>query len=150
MNSPASALGPFAVCTHTFEARDHSRDRLFPCDIWCPDEPGAWPLVLYSHHSRGNRRSATCLNTHLASHGYLVAALDHSEVVAPEIAGHSRASSPTALPTPASCSPTRFRVPPDPIPIAIVGHSVGGWTALALPETDTCIQAVVALAPGGA
>ncbi len=57
MDSPAAApsAGPFAVCTHTFEARDPARDRLFPCDIWCPDEPGAWPLVLYSHHSRGNR-----------------------------------------------------------------------------------------------
>ena len=58
MNSPASAPsahGPFAVRTHTFEGRD----RLFSCDIWCPDEPGAWPLVLYSHHSRGSRRSAT-------------------------------------------------------------------------------------------
>jgi len=39
---------------------------------------------------------------------------------------------------------------PDPDRIAIVGHSFGGWTALALPETDTRIQAVVALAPGGA
>ena len=72
MNSPASAPGPFAVCTHTVEARDPARDRLLSCDIWCPDEPGVWPLVLYSHHSRGNRRSAT----YLTSHGYLVAALD--------------------------------------------------------------------------
>jgi hypothetical protein len=43
MNSPTSAPsapGPFAVRTHTFEARDPARDRLFPCDIWCPDEPG--------------------------------------------------------------------------------------------------------------
>jgi predicted dienelactone hydrolase len=89
MNSPASApsaSGPFAVGTHTFEVRDPARDRLFSCDIWCPDEPGVWPLVLYSHHSRSNRRSATYLTTHLASRGYLVAALDHSEVVAPEVA----------------------------------------------------------------
>jgi predicted dienelactone hydrolase len=91
MKSPASApaaSGAFAVRTHTFEARDPARDRLFSCDIWCPGEPGAWPLVLYSHHSRGNRRAATYLATHLASHGYLVAALDHSEVIAPEIAGN--------------------------------------------------------------
>ena len=50
MNRPASALspkGPFAVRTHTFEARDPARERLFFCDIWCPDEPGVWPLVLY-------------------------------------------------------------------------------------------------------
>ena len=44
MNSPAStpsAPGPFAACTHNFEARD----RLFCCDIWCPDEPGARPQI---------------------------------------------------------------------------------------------------------
>ncbi|HSZ23476.1 MAG TPA: hypothetical protein VK782_10040 [Candidatus Sulfotelmatobacter sp.] len=156
MNSPASAPGPFAVCTHTFEARDHSRDRLFPCDIWCPDEPGAWPLVLYSHHSRGNRRSATYLTTHLASHGYLVAALDHSEVVAPESAGSIQSFIDNRVPDARflldymldGAIPCTAR--PDPDRIAIVGHSAGGWTALALPEIDTRIGAVVALAPGGA
>src|SRR5262249_8870244 len=48
--------------------------------------PGILPLVIFSHHSGGHRRSATFLCTHLASHGYAVAALDHSEVVAPELA----------------------------------------------------------------
>src|SRR5262249_48911074 len=43
--------------------------------------PGILPLVIFSHHSGGHRRSATFLCTHLASHGYAVAALDHSEVV---------------------------------------------------------------------
>lgn len=159
MNSPASAPsapGPFAVRTRTFEARDPARDRLFSCDIWCPDEPGAWPLVLYSHHSRGNRRSATYLTTHLASHGYLVAALDHSEVVAPEIAGNLQGFIANRVPDArflldyvlAGAIPSNAR--PDPDRIAIVGHSVGGWTALALPESDARIQAVVALAPGGA
>jgi len=159
MNSPASArsaAGPFAVRTHTFEARDPARDRLFSCDIWCPDESGAWPLVLYSHHSRGNRRSATYLTTHLASHGYLVAALDHSEVVVPEIAGNVQSFIENRVPDArflldymlAGAIPCTAR--PDPDRIAIVGHSFGGWTALALPETDTRIQAVVALAPGGA
>jgi len=152
MHSPTSAPGPLAVCTYTFEARD----RLFPCDIWCPDEPRAWPLVLYSHHSRGSRRSATYLTTHLASDGYLVVALDHSEVVAPEIAGNVQGFIDSRVPDVrflldymlAGAIPCTAR--PDPDRIAIVGHSIGGWTALALPETDTRIQAVVALAPGGA
>src|SRR5580658_8125627 len=159
MNSPfstPSAPGPFAVCTHTFEARDPARDRLFPCDIWCPDDPGVWPLVLYSHHSRGNRRSATYLTSHLASHGYLVAALDHSEVVAPESAGSIQSFIDNRVPDArflldymlTDAIPCTAR--PDPDRVAIVGHSAGGWTALALPETDTRIRAVVALAPGGA
>jgi predicted dienelactone hydrolase len=47
---------------------------------------GTYPLIIFSHHSGGHRRSATFLCTHLSSHGYVVAALDHSEVVAPELA----------------------------------------------------------------
>ena len=159
MYSPASASpapGTLAVCTYTFDARDAARDRLFPCDIWCPAEPGEWPLVLYSHHSRGNRRSATYLTTHLASHGYLVASLDHSEVVAPESAGDVQGFIANRVPDArflldymlAGAIPCASR--PDPDRIAIAGHSFGGWTALALPETDTRIQAVVALARGGA
>jgi predicted dienelactone hydrolase len=31
-----------------------------------------------------------------------------------------------------------------------VGHSFGGWTALAVPETDPRFRAIVALAPAGA
>jgi predicted dienelactone hydrolase len=42
--------------------------------------------VVFSHYSGGHRWSATFLCTHLASHGYVVAAVDHSEVVAAELA----------------------------------------------------------------
>jgi predicted dienelactone hydrolase len=37
----------------------------------------------------------------------------------------------------------------DPNKIGIVGHSFGGWTALAAPAAEGRIRAVVALAPGG-
>jgi dienelactone hydrolase len=37
----------------------------------------------------------------------------------------------------------------DPDRIGITGHSFGGWTALAVPETEERIHAVVALAPAG-
>ena len=43
------------------------------------------PLIVFSHPSLVHRRSATYLCTHLASHGYVVAALDHSEVVVREL-----------------------------------------------------------------
>src|SRR2546425_1969047 len=49
-------------------------------------QPGTYPLIIFSHHSGGHRRAATFLCTHLSSHGYVVAALDHSEVVAAELA----------------------------------------------------------------
>ena len=37
----------------------------------------------------------------------------------------------------------------EPAPVGIVGHSFGGWTALASPDAVHQIRAVVALAPGG-
>jgi len=48
-------------------------------------QSGTYPAIVFSHHSGGHRRAATFLCTHLSSHGYIVAALDHSEVSAPEL-----------------------------------------------------------------
>src|SRR2546425_1052687 len=48
-------------------------------------QPGTYPLIIFSHSSGGNRQQSTFLCTHLSSHGYLVAALDHSEVIVPEL-----------------------------------------------------------------
>lgn len=131
-------------------------------------EPGTYPLILFSHHSGGHRRAATFLTTHLASHGYIVGALDHSEIIAPELA---RKAGETPGQTAARMQAViagrvpdiRFLLdhllaePPsvpgariDPSRVGIVGHSFGGWTALATPEADQRIRAVVALAPGGA
>src|ERR1044071_5401415 len=48
---------------------------------------GNYPLVVFSHGTAADgRRMATYLTTHVASHGYLVAARDHSETVASELA----------------------------------------------------------------
>jgi dienelactone hydrolase len=163
---PFSA-GPSTVATQTIEARDPVRDRLFPVEIWYPADSGKAtpPLIAFSHYAGGHRRSATFLTTHLASHGYAVAALDHSEIVAPELAGRDGE-------TPAERGARieavgASRVPDmiflldqllggvtgiglDPDRIGLVGHSFGGWTALATPEVDRRVRSVVALAPGGA
>jgi predicted dienelactone hydrolase len=84
----------------------------------------------------------------------MVAALDHSEVVAPKIAGNVQDFIANRVPDARFLLDYMLAVPcaarPDPDRIAVVGHSFGGWTVLALPETDTRIRAVVALAPGGA
>ena len=127
------------------------------------DHPGRYPLILFSHHSGGHRRAATFLHTHLSSHGYIVAALDHSEVVAAELKGRDGE---TAEQLAARVEAwIANRVPDmrflldqlvngaeanvDPTQIGIVGHSFGGWTALAVPELEARIGAVVALAPAG-
>ncbi len=129
---------------------------------------GTYPLIIFSHHSGGHRRAATFLCTHLSSHGYVVAALDHSEVVAAELSrkgvetDEQRAARWEAL--------IASRVPDvsflldqmlggaawdseaelDGARVGIMGHSFGGWTALAAPDVERRIRAVVALAPAGA
>lgn len=148
--------GQFAVRTDSFEARDEARGRLFPCDVWRPDQAGNWPLIVFSHQSGGSRRAATFLTTHLASHGYVVGALDHSEVVAPEVPGKVDEMISSRVPDVQFLIDRLLEAGPDDSAaadakrIGIVGHSAGGWTALAAPESNERIAAVVALAPGGA
>jgi dienelactone hydrolase len=129
--------------------------------------PGTYALIVFSHASRHHRRGATFLCTHLSSHGYVVAAFDHSEVVSAELAPSegetaeqkaarinaiiaSRVPDVRFLLDHLLCSP---RLGPeislDPGQIGIVGHSFGGWTALAAPDVEERIRSVVALAPGG-
>src|SRR5260370_29384538 len=80
------AAGPQRVEVRTIKATDQARGRLFPIEMWSPAQSGLRPLIVFSHYSGGHRRTATYLCTHLASHGYVVAAMDHSEVVARELA----------------------------------------------------------------
>jgi predicted dienelactone hydrolase len=122
---------------------------------------------VFSHGSgRGSRRMSTFLCTHLASHGYIVAALDHSEVFARELAPVANENEEQR--TARAEAWIANRVPDvrflldhltgagwesearlDSERIGIVGYSFGGWTALAVPEADRRIRAVVALVPGG-
>jgi predicted dienelactone hydrolase len=130
-------------------------------------QPGTWPLIVFSHCSGGRRRQSTFLCTHLSSHGYVVAALDHSDVIAPELkgsageTGEQKAARVQAwianrvpdirflldqlLESPVQETAVHL----DPARVGITGHSFGGWTALATPEVDGRIRAVVALAPAG-
>ncbi len=130
-------------------------------------QPGLYPLIIFSHSSGDRRRQSTFLCTHLSSHGYVVTALDHSEVIAPEL---TRREGETGEQKTARVQAWIANRVPDirflldqllegaawdaevtlaPARIGIVGHSFGGWTALAVPEVDGRIRAVVALAPGG-
>lgn len=135
--------------------------------------PGIYPLIIFSHHAGGHRRVSSFLCTHLASHGYIVAAMDHSEVVAPELARQQKSETEEQKQLrwqaviESRVPDVRFLLDQmlrsgiwqegaeaeariDPERIGIAGHSFGAWTALATPEVDQRIQAVVAMAPGGA
>lgn len=178
--------GPFGVGVRTVEVRDDGRARVFPCEVWYPaaslpraggpaeqrDAPvaaGPHPLVIFSHFAGGGRRTATYLTTHLAGHGYAVAAIDHSEVIARELGtdpGEGRDGRARRIGAIIASRVPDVRVllsaltGPRPAGgledivlhrdlIAVAGHSFGGWTALATPEQEPGVRAVVALAPGG-
>src|SRR5215475_4965988 len=84
MQHAGQDLAPETQDTFAVPLREAPRKQMAVRDA--PPHSGDWPLVIFSHHSGGHRRSATFLCTHLSSHGYAVAALDHSETVAPELA----------------------------------------------------------------
>jgi dienelactone hydrolase len=162
-------LGEHAVATRAITLDDPGRSRQFPCQLWFPrhdDLAGdPRPLIVYSHHSGGNRLSARFLCEHLAGHGYVVAALDHSEVVDPQPApeaGEADADRRAridrivggrvpdlALLLDHALAGRAFDLPLDASRVGLVGHSFGGWTVLATAEVDVRVGAVVALAPGG-
>ena len=149
------------------QARDTERNRAFPVEVWYPEAAGgadALPLILFSHHSGGSRRASTFLTTHLASHGYVVAAMDHSEVVAAELLRKENETPEQKAKRGEGWIASRV---PDlrflldhmlsqPLPVLVdtdrigaVGHSFGGWTVLEAPGVEPRIRSVVALTPGG-
>jgi predicted dienelactone hydrolase len=162
--------GRFPVGVTTLAVADPARDCVFPCEVWYPAltaerdaaaVPGPKPLVVFSHSSGGDRRSATFLCTHLSSHGYVVAAMDHWEAVTPrpaittdeQLAARIDALIANRVPDIRLLLDHllggEWRSELDAGRVGIVGHSFGGWTALATPDVEPRVTAVVALAPGG-
>jgi dienelactone hydrolase len=170
------ARGPFAVGVRSGVAIDKDRDdRRLPFEIWYPEDAGTTthPLVLYSHASYGHKRQSSFLCTHLASHGYVVAAADHSGNAAVDFAERSaRVASGELRPrTPEEVEAYVRQIIADRVPdlrflldqllsgdlsprideqrIGLAGWSFGGWAVLATPEADGRIRAVLAMAPAG-
>src|SRR5207249_6412031 len=74
-------VAPGTMDRFTLPGRDGPRSQMAVRDA--ASRHGTYPLVVFSHGSAaGARRMATYLCTHLSSHGYVVAALDHFEVAA--------------------------------------------------------------------
>ncbi|MBW2522562.1 MAG: alpha/beta fold hydrolase [Deltaproteobacteria bacterium] len=136
-----------------------------------PTEPQG-PLVVFSHGFGSHRRQSTYLCTHLASHGYIVAAPDHLGNTARDVGqlvmgamGAGRVPRLyEAMPAVVQARPedllavarelpqaneSKIALPDESSPLGIVGHSFGGWTALVAAARSTRVGACVALAPAG-
>ena len=83
-----ATTGEFAVATATYNYTDPNRvetytatgeHRQLSVELWYPqDADGTYPLVVFSHGGTATKSSNTSLYNELASHGYVVTAVDHA------------------------------------------------------------------------
>jgi len=127
-----------------------------------------FPFVLFSHGFGGTRMQTTHFCTHLASHGYVVAAMDHTGNTTADLLEMAKTAG-TSEPRDLAAEMRRFIEdrPADAVfvidqvlagafgdcadadRIGMTGHSFGGWTTLATTARDERIRAALPLAPAG-
>lgn len=133
---------------------------------------GRFPVVVFSHGFGGHRRQSTFLCTHLASHGYVVAAMDHTGNTMIDMAQMTlqvMMGEPMPETGPMIAELIQLR-PADAIfvldrllagelgieasqldadRVGLSGHSFGGWTTLMVSGLDSRVKAALPLAPAG-
>jgi predicted dienelactone hydrolase len=120
--------------------------------------PGPWPVLVFSHGFGGVRFQSFYLTEHLATHGYVVVAPDHTGNTFADFGalGDDAAVAQSAVDRPEDA---RFvldslldgslgELDADPDRVSMSGHSFGGWTSLEAARRDPRFRVVVPLAPG--
>lgn len=133
---------------------------------------GRFPIVVFSHGFGGHRRQSTFFCTHLASHGYVVVAMDHTGNTVIDIAQMTLQvmmgePMPETEPMVAELIKARpadvsfvldrllagdLGIDPSQLDserIGMAGHSFGGWTTLKVTGLDRRIRAALPMAPAG-
>lgn len=86
LKDPLETTGPYNIKNekvfYTNETKfpnmaTDGKDREIPVLLWMPDGPEEYPLIIFSHGSFGIGESNSSLFSELASHGYMVASLEH-------------------------------------------------------------------------
>jgi len=139
----------------TIVMRDYKRDRTIPVDIyWSHETQG--PLVVLSHGFGADRRFLTYLAEHLASHGLTVVALEHPGSSVAWLTSSDLNQSTQSATVKNLLPATEFVDRPEDVSfvldrlnqldrfsahlrgkfntqeVTLIGHSLGGYTALAL------------------
>lgn len=150
--------GPQAVQTQTLTLQDQQRDRTIPVDLyWAAKTQG--PLVVMSHGFGANRRFLAYLARHLASYGFTVASLEHPGSNAASVFTRG-AVNPVLLKDKSLLPAQEFVERPRDVSflldqlaqrnlqpgllqgkfntnqVNVIGHSLGGYTALALAGAE--------------
>ena len=162
-----SASGYYTFNERSFLFRDHRRDRVLLVDFYIPEANNnpstgsGTPLVVLSHGYAANRRFLAYLARHLASHGYTVVALEHPGSNIDLLSEGDLTLHPGEL-----LSPQELLDRPEDISflldeldqlnrysrvlsnqfntenVTVIGHSLGGYTALALAGGELDLKAV--------
>ena len=155
-----AAPGQHYVQERTLSLRDRLRDRTILVDLyWGYKSEG--PLVILSHGFGSDRKFLTYLARHLASHGFTVASLDHPGSNFTWLNGVSLGGVPDNL-----LAPSEFVNRPKDVSfvldelaernqeygqwygklnteqVTMIGHSLGGYTALALAGGELNLEEV--------
>jgi len=146
-NIDPTAAGEASVRRQTIILRDYERERTIPLDIY-DSENSKGQLVVLSHGFAANRRFLEYLAYHLASHGYTVVSPDHpgsnvQSLLNAEISLESILPAQEFIDRPKDISfildeledLNESEVFPDHFAtdnVTVIGHSFGGYTALAL------------------
>ena len=140
--------GPLTWARQSLDLKDTSRQRSIPTDIYWPSYTGQAPIVIISHGVGGDRQSFTYLAEHLASYGFVVIVPEHlgsnAKTVKDFFQGLTEPLPQEAIDRPwdvtfilntlehfTQISPA-WESRLDLNQVGVVGHSFGGYTALAL------------------
>jgi len=169
---------------HAGQDLDPEKQDRYKVAIFAPEAPqeavrnaepadGRFPLVCFSHGWGGHRRQTTHLCTHLASHGFAVASVDHAgntiEDMMKMLGTLSSGASGAPAPEEVAAASMRQRrldipfaidrvrageagIPGDRVgtgQVGLSGHSFGGWTTLAVAGDDPRVGCALPLAPAG-
>ncbi len=146
-----AALGKETEILQTLHFTDRQRNRIIPVDIYSSRVEGQAPLVVISHGFGANRKFSEYLARHLASHGITVAAIEHPGSNVTSVNSASAAGNLADL-MPASefidrpkdvtfllnelaklnTQPGQLQGKLNTEKVTMIGHSLGGYTALAL------------------
>lgn len=132
---------------------------------------GFYPLIVFSHGHGAHRRLTSHLCTHLASHGYIVAAPDHLGNTYLDLLTYREHTQKGMPPNTAELSRQIFMNRPSDIKfiidcmtsekvkiplkmidvnsIGVAGYSYGGWTILMVASSDSRISAALPIASIG-